>query len=110
MLKKYNKEQIWSINGSCVEIIHYQSIRPFIQGLSLLFMILNGTLSFVGSQIISICKNDPHLILKPGLTGLSHLKSIDIKEKYLWGFENYYAMHYSLVFDIEILLKSIFKI
>ena len=67
-------------------------------------MILNGTLTFVGSQIINISKDDPHLMIKPGLTGLPHLKSIDIQDKAIREIENYYAIHYSLVFDIEILL------
>ena len=110
LLKQYDKEKIWSVNGSQSEIIRYRSTSKLIQDISLLFMILNGTLSFVGSQIINSSSNNPQLIVKPGVTGLPHLKAVNIDMNYIRKFENYYAMQYSLIFDIEILLKSIFKI
>jgi lipopolysaccharide/colanic/teichoic acid biosynthesis glycosyltransferase len=104
LLKQYDREKIWSVNGSQSEIIRYRSTSKLIQDISLLFMILNGTLSFVGSQIINSSSNNPQL------TGLPHLKAVNIDMNYIRKFENYYAMQYSLIFDIEILLKSIFKI
>jgi len=110
LLKQYDREKIWSVNGSQSEIIRYRSSSKLIQDISLLFMILNGTLSFVGSQIINSSSNNPQLIVKPGVTGLPHLKAVNIDMNYIRKFENYYAMQYSLIFDIEILLKSIFKI
>ncbi len=73
-------------------------------------MVLNGSISFVGSQIMSSKNNNPKLIVKPGITGLPHLKTVNIDMEHIRKFENYYAMHHSLIFDIEILLKSIFKI
>ena len=69
-----------------------------------------GSLSFVGSQMISIKNNDPKIILKPGLTGLPQIKLNQSKISSSRYLENYYAMNYSIVFDIEILLKSIFKV
>ena len=110
LLKKYDREKILSVNGSQSEIIRYRSTSKLIQDISLLFMILNGTLSFVGSQIINSSSNNPQLIVRPGVTGLPHLKAVNIDMNYIRKFENYYAMQYSLIFDIEILLKSIFKI
>jgi len=108
--RKFKKEFIWSTDSIKTEIIRYQSSIKLIQDLSLLFMVLNGSLSFVGSQIITASKSNPQLIVKPGLTGLPHLKTVDIDINFIRDFENYYAMHHSIVFDIEILLKSIFKI
>ena len=108
--KKYKKERIWSTDGNEVKLIRYLSKNQIIQDLPLLFMILNGSLSFVGSQIIDTSNHDPQLILKPGLTGLPHLKAVHIQSNSIREFENYYAMHYSLIFDIEIILKSILKI
>ncbi len=110
LLRKYFKEIIWSIDGAKIEIIHYHSSSKLIQDLPLLFMVLNGSLSFVGSQIMTANENNPQLIVKPGLTGLPHLKAVNIDINFIREFENYYAMHHSLIFDIEILLKSIFKI
>ena len=106
----YDREKIWSVNGSQSEIIRYRSSSKLIQDISLLFMILNGTLSFVGSQIINSSSANPQFIVKPGVTGLPHLKAVNIDMNYIRKFEHYYAMQYSLIFDIEILLKSIFKI
>ena len=110
IFKKYNREMIWAANGSKLELIRYQSKIIIIQDLPLLFMILYGSLSFVGSQIVDIGNNDPQLMLKPGLTGLPHLKAVNIQTHSIREFENYYAMNYSLIFDIEIILKSILKI
>ena len=75
----------------------------------LLFMIFKGSMSFVGTQVIDITNKDPRLIVKPGLTGLMHLSASDIEYAAIRDFEQYYAMHYSFVFDIEIILKSIFR-
>ena len=59
---------------------------------------------------IPLVYHSNNLIVKPGVTGLAHLKSTDISINSVRNFENYYAMHYSFIFDIEILLKSIFRI
>ena len=75
----------------------------------LLLMIFKGNMSFVGTQVIDISNKNPRLIVKPGLTGLMHLRAFDIEDDAIRDFEQYYAMHYSLVFDIEIILKSIFR-
>lgn len=108
--KQFDKEIIWSVNASQVKILRYHSSIKIVQDLSLLFMVLNGSISFVGSQIMSSKNNNPKLIVKPGITGLPHLKTVNIDMEHIRKFENYYAMHHSLIFDIEILLKSIFKI
>ena len=62
------------------ELIYYRSDNSLISKLSLLFMIFFGSISFVGSQIISTTHNDPKLLFKPGLTGLPHLKSEHIQK------------------------------
>jgi hypothetical protein len=108
--KQFDEEIIWSVNASQVKILRYHSSIKIVQDLSLLFMVLNGSISFVGSQIMSSKNNNPKLIVKPGITGLPHLKTANIDMEHIRKFENYYAMHHSLIFDIEILLKSIFKI
>ena len=50
------------------------------------------------------------LEFKPGLIGLSNIKTSNIYPNSLREYEQYYAMHYSLVFDIEIIIKSILRI
>ena len=74
---------------------------------------LSGKLSIVGSPIIEV--NDQQhpkgcLDLKPGLTGLFQINkhnslSIADCERY----NLYYLKNYSLMLDIEIIIKAIFK-
>ena len=107
---KYEVQSIW-INGNIkLKICTFQSRRQLIRELPLLYNILIGTLSFVGSQMVPANQNNPKLLFNPGLTGLSHLKNNSIEIDSIRQFENYYAMHYSFIFDIEIIFKSIFKI
>ena len=67
-------------------------------------------MSFVGSQLIDITHHDPGLMIKPGLTGLVHLRSIDIHPDAMRDYEQYYVMNYSFILDIEIIFKSIIRI
>ena len=93
-----------------IKIFQFQSKIQLFQEIPQLYKILYGSLSFVGSQMVPASHDNPKLILKPGLTGLPHLKYSNIEITSIRKFENYYAMNYSVVFDIEILLKSLFKI
>ena len=76
----------------------------------LLFLIFKGSLSFVGTQFLDISYDNPDLLIKPGLTGLPHLKLSNIEIDSIKDFEHYYAMNYTVMFDIEILLKSLLRI
>ena len=67
-------------------------------------------MSFVGTQLIDITHNDPRSMIKPGLIGLGHLYLSNIHPYDAHGHEQYYAMHYSLIYDIEIILKTILHI
>ena len=106
---KVRRHTAWSIHGQHIHVYHYLTKTRIIQDMPLLFMIFTGSMSFVGTQVIDIANKDPRLIVKPGLTGLMHLSASDIEYDAIRDFEQYYAMHYSLVFDIEIMLKSIFR-
>ena len=52
--------------------------------------------------------SDPNIMVKPGLTGLSQLKSIQV-DSYK-SFDQYYIQNHSFIFDLEILLKSVLRI
>jgi lipopolysaccharide/colanic/teichoic acid biosynthesis glycosyltransferase len=107
---KVSEKTAWSIHGQHIHVYHYMSKATIIQDMPLLFMIFKGSMSFVGTQVIDITNKDPRLIVKPGLTGLMHLRDSDIEYDEIRNIEQYYAMHYSLVFDIEIILKSILRL
>ncbi|MCI0496201.1 sugar transferase, partial [candidate division KSB1 bacterium] len=79
-----------------------------------LWSILTGKLSVIGSEIKpadDARERQTSIKLKPGLTGLVQINrenslSPGDQEKY----HLYYLKNYSLLLDIEILIKAIFKI
>ena len=73
-----------------------------------LINIFKGDISFVGSDIVFKEKKNPEHILKPGLVSLINLKRFKNNDRN--KINSYYIKNQSLTFDIEILLKSLFKI
>ena len=110
LTKKYYIDKIWYLQNKQIELKRYKSNNMFIQNLYFLIMVFKGKFSFVGSKIVKIINDDPNLILKPGITGLPHMKTPNYNYDYNKKYQTYYAMNYSLMFDIEIIFKSIFKI
>ncbi|MFQ6618173.1 MAG: glycosyltransferase, partial [Fidelibacterota bacterium] len=85
-------------------------IPTLIRKYPLLFSVLKGDLSFVGEEIEFNPTVSKKILYKPGLTGLIQLNSELLsedseKEK----FEHYYLRNQSLLLDIELILKSLFK-
>ncbi|UCD38747.1 MAG: sugar transferase, partial [Fidelibacterota bacterium] len=78
--------------------------------LPLLWSIFTGGLSFVGGEIIPASEPDPHLLFKPGVTGLSQLRNVADEPEVATSYDHYYLQHQSLTFDLEILLKALFRI
>ncbi|MBN2412061.1 glycosyltransferase [candidate division KSB1 bacterium] len=78
-----------------------------------LFSLLRGDISFVGREMdidLSNRKDDISLSLKPGITGLEQInRNRDISDKERVKYNVFYLKNYSLLLDIEILLKSFFK-
>ena len=85
-----------------------------IRNLPVFFYIFNGALSFIGSEIIRVSNKKQkikNLIIKPGITGLSHLKrrnnkNVRINSEFL---DTYYINNQSFLLDLEILIKTIIK-
>lgn len=81
-----------------------------------LWAVFKGDISFVGKEMVALNEAEApsdyyKLDLKPGLTGLAQVNrgrqlSMEEKDKY----HLYYFKNYSLLLDIEIILKALFKI
>lgn len=77
-----------------------------------LFAVLRGDISFVGREIVADLSNrdkDAGLSLKPGITGLEQLnrsRQIDDAERIKYNI--YYLKNYSLLLDLQIVIKSVF--
>ena len=61
----------------------------------------------MGSNIIDTNKKNPKNILKPGLINLINIKRFKGNDEN--KINSYYIKNQSLTFDIEIILKSLFK-
>ena len=73
-----------------------------------MFNILKGQLSFVGSDITTSTKENPHHIIKSGLISLYNVKRFKNNDRN--KINSYYIKHQSLTFDLEIIIKSLLKI
>lgn len=107
---KINIATIWVLNNKTIKICSYQSKQNIIYYLPLLFEIFKGNLSFVGSKIINAKSLDSNILIKPGLIGLSFLCDDNVEKDIVRIHEQHYVMNYSIIYDIEIILKSILKI
>ncbi|MCB9502247.1 MAG: glycosyltransferase [Deferribacteres bacterium] len=95
-----------------IKVWYYKNGR-FLAKWPLIWYVLKGQLSFVGRELNeSATEIESDLnVVKPGLTGLVQVgrhRKLSLEEK-----ENYrlfYIMNYSILLDIEIIFKTIFKI
>ena len=104
------KRIIWSEDGKRLVLTEFDSRSPIVRELPYLLSILYGHLTFVGCEIIDIDSSNPELLFKPGLTGLSQIKgrgALKIGEP---NIEHFYLQNQSLIFDLEILFKSILRV
>ncbi len=112
---KIEKKKIFTIDSNQVFIFEFSNseLSTRQKKLPCYWSVLAGKLSIVGSPIIEV--NDQQhpkgcLDLKPGLTGFFQINkhnslSIADCERY----NLYYLKNYSLMLDIEIIIKAIFK-
>ena len=103
------KVKIWSPDHIGIQLLEFDVANPLLQKLPYLYSIFVGKISFVGSEVVDYSKPDPGIIIKPGITGLSQLKNGSVQDANN-HFEQYYIQNQNLVFDLEILLKSILRI
>lgn len=101
---------IWSVDGQQRRVWLLRRGREGLRRLPLLGSIFKGDLSFVGSELVSITEPDPQLLFKPGITGLAQLRRSVSEPEVARSYQHYYLQHQSLTFDVEILLKALFRI
>ena len=104
------ERSIWSDDGKSLILSEFESSMPIVRELPYLFSILYGHLTFVGCEIVDIDNSNPELLFKPGLTGLSRIKGRGLVKIGGPNIEHFYLQNQSLIFDLEILFKSILKV
>jgi hypothetical protein len=102
--------EIWHIDHAKIRVHIFKRGSSNFRRLPLLWSVLSGKISIVGGIIVSSDKPDPKLLFKPGLTGLAQLRRIDDALEVTQSFDRYYLQHQSFTFDLEILLKAVFRI
>ncbi len=112
---KFQKKEYLGVNGKSFQgTIFYKKkngIRKNLMRFPLIWSVLNGNISMVGSELLSVDTKDRHLHCKPGITGLFQLQSNHKPDQIdKQNYEHYYMLNYSLFLDIEILLKAILRI
>ena len=108
LLKQKIEKKIWGLDGEEIKLNLFSSKNRFISSIPLLYHVLLGDISFVGSQFVDTYNKNPKHILKPGLISLINIKKYQDNDSH--RINNYYIRNQSLTFDIEIILKSLFKI
>lgn len=104
----YQKENMWTTEKKYINLRFLNVTNKYLKFIPLLIYIFNGKISFVGSKLTSMNDINPNHILKPGLLSLNHTKRF--KHNNTQVLETYYIKNQSLIFDIEIILQSLFKV
>ncbi len=102
------KVEFWGQDNSRFYGRIFNSKNGFLHNLPLLWSIVTGKMSLVGSSLISTDEKDPELICMPGLTGLERLRNVKFTEQDRRLLNHYYVQNQSLSFDIEIIVKTVF--
>ncbi len=99
-----DRANLWEFTG--------RNLSDFQRKLPYLGSVLSGKISIVGSEIDAVtASKDLPIQLKPGLFGLAQLNKSGSDEKSdSERYNLFYLKNYSLILDIEIIIKSIFKI
>jgi hypothetical protein len=102
--------EIWFTDHAKITVHIYRRGSSGFRRLPLLWSVFWGKISFVGGAIVSAQEPDPNLLFKPGITGLAQLRRVDEAFEITQSYDRYYLQHQSFTFDLEILLKAVFRI
>ena len=72
----------------------------------MLWQVLRGKMSIVGMPLVPSGEETEDLLFKPGLFSLWEIESRDPAERRQYS--QYYMQHYSIAFDIQIVLRGLF--
>lgn len=109
---RLKKRKIVGAAGKSFDVYRYEGGLHFVRNMPLLFNVLRGNLSLVGSEMIDFKPGKFHPVYKPGLTGLVQVKIREKKQALTQKEKDYYNLYYiknqSIVTDLQIIIKSIF--
>lgn len=113
---RLKKKRIFAVESNQIDIFEFSDVNLSSrrQKLPYLWSVLIGKLSIVGLEMIEAKDNKQSrscIDLKPGLTGLFQInKQNALTQADSEHYNLYYLKNYSLILDMEIIIKAIFKI
>ena len=104
----YQNKKMWTIENKHIILKSFNIRNNLLNKIPLLLSVLNGNISFVGSRLTSTNHAYPKHILKPGILSLNNTERFKYNDEH--RLETYYIKNQSLIFDLEIILKTVFKL
>ena len=103
------KIQFWGEAGIIINARIFKTNNKLIRDIPLLFDVLKGNISIVGSTLVNSGETSPGILCKPGITGLERLKNIRLKSETRKSAQQYYIQNQNLRLDVEIIIKTLFN-
>ncbi|MDG1224515.1 MAG: sugar transferase [Candidatus Marinimicrobia bacterium] len=85
----------------------FKTSNKLIRDIPLLFDVLKGNISIVGSKLVNSDETSPRILCKPGITGLERLKNIKLESETRKSAQQYYIQNQNLKLDVEIIIKTL---
>jgi O-antigen biosynthesis protein len=101
------KIQFWGEAGIIINARIFKTNNKLIRDIPLLFDVLKGNISIVGSTLVNSGETLPGILCKPGITGLERLKNIKLKSETRKSAQQYYIQNQNLKLDVEIIIKTL---
>ncbi len=101
--------EYWGENGKRFNVLEFKNKNRFFKDALLIWAVLKGKISFVGSALVNTTNPDPKLICKPGITGLTRVRHVKIIPGEDSIMDHYYVQNQSLTLDLEIIMKTLFS-
>ena len=103
------KIQFWGEAGVIINARIFKTNNKLIRDIPLLFDVLKGNISIVGSTLVNSGETSPGILCKPGITGLERLKNIRLKSETRKSAQQYYIQNQNFKLDVEIIIKTLFN-
>ncbi|UCD19358.1 MAG: glycosyltransferase [candidate division WOR-3 bacterium] len=109
---RFIQRNIFGTGGKSLAVPLFEGGMAFMKKVPLLFSVLTGKLSIVGSEMIDFKPGKFYPTYKPGLTGLVQVKMREKKGTLKQNEKDYYNLYYiknqSIITDMQLIMKSIF--
>jgi len=109
---RFKKRKIVGAGGKDLSVHSFERGLRVMRSVPLLFSVLVGKLSLVGSEMIDFKPGKFHPTYKPGLTGLVQVKVREKKQSLTQREKDYYNLYYiknqSIITDLQIIIKALF--